>query len=113
MRRICRNLTAVFAAVLSIIVVLSPDGYLSRVLAQAVGFIETFDGTPGTPADYANPHNWDIFIQGFNNQEAAAGASRAQHGPNCEPPGFPYNSTNSHLMRQYTNAVFLCNGHLM
>jgi hypothetical protein len=113
MRRICRNLTAVFAAVLSIIVVLSPGGYLSQVLAQAAGFIETFDGTPATPADYNNPHNWDIFIQGFNNQEAAAGSSRAQHGPNCEAPGFPYDSSNSHLMRQYTNAVFLCNGHLM
>lgn len=78
-----------------------------------VGFIETFDGTPSQPTPYTNPSSWSILVSGFSSQEAALGATIAQHGPNCEPPGFPYTATNSHLMHTAQDAVFICAGHVM
>ena len=33
---------------------LAPGGYLVQAFAQAAGFLETFDGTPPRPVDYAN-----------------------------------------------------------
>jgi hypothetical protein len=121
MRRIIHITTAVSAAVLSLVVVLSPTGYLNSVIAQSAGFLETFDGTPSTPAAYTNPNNWDIFVQGFNQNETGntvpggdpRGGNLAQHGPNCEPPGFPYNASNSHVMQSAADTVFICNGHVM
>jgi hypothetical protein len=83
--------------------------------AQTSGFLETFDGTPAAPLPYTNPNSWDIFVQGFNQTNADAGipAMRAQHGPNCEAPGFPYDSTNSHQLRTLADTVFICAGHVM
>jgi hypothetical protein len=75
--------------------------------------IHAFDGAPATPADFANPNNWDILVQGFDNREASAGSNLAQHGPRCDPPGFPYSSSNSHPMTTRSNTVFQCNGHVM
>jgi len=95
-------------AMLALVVALVP-----AVAQQNASFTETFDGTPPAPATYTNPAHWSIFVQGFNAQEATAGATVAQHGPNCEPPGFPYTATNTHVMHSATDAVFLCNGHVM
>jgi hypothetical protein len=121
MRRLYRAAMVGIAGILSTVVVLSPSGYLNSVLAQAAGFIETFDGVPAAPAAYTNPNNWDIFVQGFNQNETGntvpggdpRGANLAQHGPNCEPPGFPYNASNSHVMQSAADTVFICNGHVM
>jgi hypothetical protein len=121
MRTVLRVATAGFAAALSLIVVLSPGGYLSSVLAQAGGFLTTFDGVPAAPAPYSNPANWDIFVQGFTQNESgntvsggdSRGANIAQHGPNCEPPGYPYTAANSHIMRSEADTVFICNDHVM
>jgi hypothetical protein len=92
---------------------------VAYVFAQAPVFTETFDGTPATPDSYTNPHNWDVYTQGFNEAEASGvlppgvRQSTAQHGPNCEPPGFPYTDTNSHPIRSVSDTVFICNGHVM
>jgi hypothetical protein len=121
MRNFCRAAMVGIAGILSAVVALSPGGYLNSVMAQASGFIQTFDGTPATPAPYTNPNNWDIFVQGFTQSETGntvpggdpRGGNIAQHGPNCEAPGFPYTATNSHVMRTVADSVFICNGHLM
>ncbi len=98
-----RTLPALVAALLSLTVVLGP------VFAQAMGFVESFDGHPAQPENYANPHSWDFFVLGVNSREP----NLAQHGPNCEAPGFPYNASNSHPFSTESQAVFICNDHLM
>lgn len=89
---------------------------LTPTLAQSVAFLEAFDeGTPAAPLPYSNPQSWDIYVQGFDSTLAAQGipSMRAQHGPGCEPPGFPYTSVNSHLLRTQADTVFVCNNHVM
>jgi hypothetical protein len=104
-----RIATVALAGIFSLVAVLSPGGYMNSVVAQSAGFIETFDSAPATPADYTNPHNWDFMVFGVNERQP----NLAQHGPNCEAPGFPYTSTNSHRVANAGNAVFICNNHLM
>lgn len=103
-----RIIAPILAAALALVVVLAPT------LAQSAGFTETFDSpTPAAPQPYQNPHNWDIMTFGVDPREPSV----AQHGPNCEPPGFPYNATNSHPIHSAADAVFICgagaNTHLM
>lgn len=93
-----RLLPVALAALLSIAAVVVPTT-----------FLETFDGTPPQPQDYQNPHNWDILVFGVSATEP----NLAQHGPNCEAPGFPYTTTNTHPFSTAGQAVFICNGHLM
>ena len=109
MRRVFRLGVPVATLLVAVVVVTNPGSYLDRVLAQVAGFLETFDGTPAAPAAYTNPNNWDILSSGFNSNEP----NLAQHGPDCGTPGFPYTSTNSHLMTSPADMVFICNGHLM
>jgi Concanavalin A-like lectin/glucanases superfamily len=113
MRRIFRLAAPVCAMLVATSIVLTPGGYLDKVFAQTASFLETFDGTPPVPLAYNNPNNWEIFVQGVNSQEVAAGSSIAQHGPNCEAPGFPYTPQNSHPITGPQDAVFICNGHVM
>jgi hypothetical protein len=89
-------------------------GSSTLVLSQsAPSFVQQFPGTPPIPQPYDNPDSWDIFVNGFNSHEAGTGATIAQHGPNCEPPGFPYTAANSHHVNSAAEAVFICNNHLM
>lgn len=109
----------ILSAAIALLLVLAPT-----VVGQS-GFFDSFDGTPTTPTPYSNPNSWDIFVQGFNPHETGLvvpggdprGGNIAQHGPNCEPPGFPYTPQNSHVMQTQADAVFLCgsgdNTHLM
>jgi hypothetical protein len=109
MRRLFRLVVPVCTLLLAVSVVLDPASYMNLVGAQSAGFVETFDGQPSNPLSYQNPSNWDILISGFNTAEPNV----AQHGPNCEAPGFPYTAGNSHLMRTRHDAVFVCNDHVM
>src|SRR3981081_3889090 len=111
MRRFLRLAAPLCALFVAVSVVLLPSSYLNQVLAESVAFLESFDGTPPLPADYANPANWDILTTGFDPQEV--GSSLAQHGPHCEPPGFPYTSLNTHPLLARAGVVFQCNGHIM
>lgn len=86
---------------------------LLPALAQTAGFVETFDGTPPAPLPYSSPNNWDIFSQGFDSNASALGRTIAQHGPNCQGPGWPYTATNSHLMTSSADTVFICSSHVM
>jgi hypothetical protein len=95
-----------FALMISVAVVLV-------VSAQAGSFAEPFTGAPATPQPYTNPHSWDIFSQGFNNSEVGASVQVGQHGPNCEAPGFPYTTSNTHPLRSDADTVFMCNDHVM
>lgn len=86
---------------------------LGPTLAQTAAFVEPFSGTPPQPQPYQNPHNWDLFFQGFNSHYAGAAAQVAHHGPNCEPPGFPYTASNTHPLTREQDGIFICNNHLM
>jgi hypothetical protein len=83
------------------------------VAAAAGSFLETFDGAPATPLNYQNPHSWDIFPTGLDTQEVGAAVQVGQHGPNCERPGFPYTTTNTHPLLTTADQVYICNNHLM
>jgi hypothetical protein len=109
MRRVFRIVVLACTLILAIGVVLDPASHMQQVVAQAAGFIETFDGAPAVPTDYQNPNNWDILISGVNTAETSV----AQHGPHCEAPGFPYTAVNSHPIASRGDAVFMCNNHVM
>src|SRR5438046_863534 len=109
MRRVFRIVVLACTLILAIGVVLDPASHMQQVVAQAAGFIETFDGAPAVPTDYQNPNNWDILISGVNPHEP----SLAQHGPHCEAPGFPLNADNAHIITSHSGAVFMCNNHIM
>src|SRR5712691_11383980 len=111
MRRLFRLAAPLCAMLLAMSVVLLPSSYLDQVLAQSAAFLETFDGSPPLPTDYSNPTNWDILTTGFDPHEV--GSSVGQHGPHCEPPGFPYTSLNTHPLLTRAGGVFQCNGHIM
>ncbi|HYK97542.1 MAG TPA: hypothetical protein VEU77_04035, partial [Candidatus Acidoferrales bacterium] len=83
------------------------------VAAAAGFFLETFDGAPATPLSYSNPHSWDIVLTGLDTRENGSAVQVAQHGPNCDRPGFPYTAANTHPISSVADQVFICNNHVM
>lgn len=107
-----RALVVGLTATIALLVVALPSGLaqqLAPALVQAKPFLESFDGSPATPQDYSNPHNFDIMVFGVDPSEP----NLAQHGPDCAAPGFPYDATNTHHISTAGQAVFLCKDHLM
>ncbi len=89
-------------------------GFLAASQPSPPGqFLETFDGVPSAPQTYANPHGWDITPTGLNTRQNGAATQSAQHGPACDPPGFPYTPSNTHPIGSQSDQVFICNNHLM
>jgi hypothetical protein len=84
-------------------------------VASAAGlFLEDFNlGAPTAPLTYANPHSWDIYPTGFDARQNGTWAQRAQHGPDCGRPGFPFTTANSHPISSTSDMVFVCNNHVM
>lgn len=101
-----RGAMAALAFALATLVALGPTFAQSQ-------FLEPFDGAPATPQTYSNPHNWDIFVQGFDQREVGSAVQVGQHGPNCEAPGFPYTTSNTHPLRGIADTVYVCNDHVM
>ncbi|HYK97538.1 MAG TPA: hypothetical protein VEU77_04015, partial [Candidatus Acidoferrales bacterium] len=90
------------------------DAVVGASAASAPGvFLETFDGAPGAPEPYANPHGWDITTTGLDSRQAGTAVQVAQHGAMCGAPGFPYAGANTHPIAHDSDQVFICNNHLM
>jgi hypothetical protein len=103
-----RSIAVIVALVLSMSVATGAAGQV------AGSFVEMFSGTPPAPEAYSNPHNWDIFVQGFEaNHYTGQAAQVGQHGPDCGPPGFPYTAANTHPLTDESSAVYICNNHVM
>lgn len=86
---------------------------LLPALAQTAGFLETFDGTPITPEPWKQADTWSLTRLGFDSRVGREDPDRqrnnlASHGPNCEAPGFPFTTTNTHQMRSAADMTFLC-----
>jgi hypothetical protein len=80
-----------------------------HLIAQTSGFVEEFPGNPASPLPYQNPNNWDIMTFGVDSRQP----NLVQHGPDCGPPGFPYDAANTHMIKTASEAVFICKDHLM
>jgi hypothetical protein len=104
MRRVLGLLLPGFVALAAVAVALTPGGYLGQVLAQAVGYQQTFDGTPATPT-FWRPVDWDVSIFGHDMQNIEP--MQAQHGADCSAP------PNTHLISRIEETVYICNSHVM
>jgi hypothetical protein len=73
----------------------------------SMGFVETFDGTPGTPQPW-RPLTWDVAVHSRDRETwLQLDSMQVSHGPGCEPP--PGQHSNS----SYEGAVFQCANHIM
>src|SRR5437763_92551 len=92
------------SVILALTIVLAPGGYLtllSTALAQAAGFLESFDGNPPAPVTFTSLH-WDASVHTIDANQFIP--MQAQHGADCgSPPA-------THAISTYDQAVFMCNG---
>ena len=91
----------------------SPVSVSASAMTAPDVFLETFDGAPGAPQPYTNPHGWDITTTGIDSRQAGATVQVAHHGAMCGAPGFPYSAGNTHAIASNSDQVFICNNHLM
>ena len=91
-------------ALLTLVLVISPNTNLGEALAQAGSYLQTFDGTPSTPS-FCRPVDWDVTILGHDATTIAP--MNADHGPDCSPPPA------THPISQIEQTVFICANHVM
>jgi hypothetical protein len=81
----------------------------SAALAEAGGFLETFDGAPAAPQPW-RPTNWDVqtnVTDGYQGDGTAIDLMQAHHSGACGAPPA------THTITRIDDAVFQCNDHVM
>ena len=78
----------------------------ARALAQAVGFVFTFDGAPSAPQAW-QPADWDVMVHNDGGPARPYQARVVDHGGSCSAPPA------AHPVAVHAGAVFVCNDHVM
>jgi hypothetical protein len=74
---------------------------------SARAFLDTFDGRPDVPTPW-HGDGWDVTVHSRNRETwQQLEPMAAMHGADCSAPPA------THLMTEYDDAVFHCNGHIM
>jgi len=100
MRSLLRRSLSAVVALTTVGLVLFPSGSFEAALAQATGYLQTFDGNPPAPKPF-EPDGWDFTIVGDPQP------MQAQHGADCSAPPA------THPISTLQDMVFQCKGHLM
>jgi hypothetical protein len=111
-RRTARRTAALATALLALtagLVMIPPDaasGAPARQLPPGA-FLDTFDGKPSVPTPWHGA-GWDVTVHSRNRETwQQLEPMAAGHGADCSAPPA------SHMMTEYDDAVFQCNGHVM